>query len=130
MRFLGLGVLVLSFAVSAWAQGSGVKIPSNSSMPESSAILEVDSSAKGLLMPRMSQSTSPLSQSQRDSLKKATQEVKTRLGEAEAKALAATATVAELNKALAAYALKCADCTQVKALQTALKSKPPKASPK
>ncbi len=130
MRLVWLGVIVVSFAVSAWGQAPGVKIRSNSSTADSSAIIEVESTSKGLLVPRMSESTSPLSQSQRDSLKKVVQEVKTRLSEAEAKALAATATVAELNTTLAAYALKCTECAQVKALQTALKSTPPKTSTK
>ena len=59
MRLLWLGVIVVSFAVSAWGQAPGVKIPSNSSTADSNAIIEVESTSKGLLVPRMSASSTP-----------------------------------------------------------------------
>lgn len=53
MKFLGAICILFLFFSSSFAQNQGVKISASPGLPDSSAILELESSNKGFLLPRM-----------------------------------------------------------------------------
>ncbi len=112
-----------------WAQ-DGVKILEMGPVADPSAVLDIESTNKGILLPRMSSADSGLSQEQRDTLRKAVDEVKKHLGESQARDLSSAKTIAELKGKIAVHVKTCAPCGQLKALETSLKTGPTPSSKK